>query len=262
MPSANGKVTGVNGKITLSKVPRWQQGVFACDITPHVSFRLSVSLRGQARKTTGIPGRSERLYQAALLRLTSLARGDGDPTRRHYDIQQRDQLRQHFISTQALFANGRINGGQKPARLGQRLSQLPHNESRFSPARQCRDAQPGDLRGFITSARLRPPRSWETSGLHSITTLRSPWYQAMFVLQNTFYHSCVRFFQDHMSYDYVFAPLTTDCISSPRVSGPTRCRCRSLSMVKRPIWPTVHAAHKARVPKPILRQSLVLRRGT
>lgn len=223
MPSANGKVTGVNGKITLSKLPRWQQGVFACDITPHVSFRLSVSLRGQARKTTGIPGRSERLYQAALLRLTSLAR-DGDPTRRHYDIQQRDQLRQHSISTQALFANGRINGGQKPARLGQRLSQLPHNESRFSPARQCRDAQPGDLRGFITSARLRPPRSWETSGLHSITALRSPWYQAMFVLQNTFYHSCVRFFQDHMSYDYVFAPLTTDCISSPRVSGPTRCR--------------------------------------
>ncbi|KAJ5743405.1 hypothetical protein N7533_010507 [Penicillium manginii] len=127
MPSANGKVTGVNGKITLSKVPRWQQGVFACDITPHVSFRLSVSLRGQARKTTGIPGRSERLYQAALLRLTSLARGDGDPTRRHYDIQQRDQLRQHFISTQALFANGRINGGQKPARL--RTATIPHDNA-------------------------------------------------------------------------------------------------------------------------------------
>ncbi|OQE16569.1 hypothetical protein PENFLA_c027G02582 [Penicillium flavigenum] len=76
-----------------------------------------------------------------------------------------------------------------------------------------------EMRKFLKPARMTPPRTWEAPAVHSIAALRSPWYQAMFTLQNTFYHSCIQFFQEHMSYNYAFAPLTTDCISSPMGLG-------------------------------------------
>ena len=39
------------------------------------------------------------------------------------------------------------------------------------------------------------------------------------MLQNAFYHACIKFFQIEMCYDYVLSPLTSDCISSPMGLG-------------------------------------------
>ncbi|TAQ84193.1 hypothetical protein B7494_g7493 [Chlorociboria aeruginascens] len=72
---------------------------------------------------------------------------------------------------------------------------------------------------LFSIANVASAKSWEDASTHCLKALRDPWYKAMFVLQDSFYHTCVKFFQTEMSYDYVLSPVTSDCISSPMGLG-------------------------------------------
>ncbi|KAG8529041.1 uncharacterized protein KY384_005675 [Bacidia gigantensis] len=71
------------------------------------------------------------------------------------------------------------------------------------------------IRAFFKPTTVKPPGSWKDPLAHSLQALNHPWYQAMFELQDTFYHACITFFRTEMGFDYVLSPLTSDCISSP-----------------------------------------------
>ena len=77
----------------------------------------------------------------------------------------------------------------------------------------------GKIRVHLRPTPVKPPGSWREPLAHSLLALSSPWYQAMFELQDTFYHACTRFFKTEMGFDYVFSPVTSDCISSPMGLG-------------------------------------------
>lgn len=75
------------------------------------------------------------------------------------------------------------------------------------------------IRASFKPTPLGPSKSWATPLAHSLLALSSPWYQAMFDFQDTFYHACIEFFRTEMGFDYVLSPVTSDCISSPMGLG-------------------------------------------
>lgn len=50
--------------------------------------------------------------------------------------------------------------------------------------------------------------------------LQSPWYTAVFALQDTLFHTTTFFFQSQLEYKYTLVPVETDSISSPIGLGP------------------------------------------
>lgn len=67
--------------------------------------------------------------------------------------------------------------------------------------------------------RIVAPKTWQQPSRHSIQALQSPWYAAVFALQDTLFHATISFFQSQLGYKYTLVPLTTDSISSPMGLG-------------------------------------------
>ena len=63
------------------------------------------------------------------------------------------------------------------------------------------------------------PKSWQRPSTHSLQALQSPWYTAVFALQDTLFHASVNFFKTVVGYKYSLVPVMTDSISSPMGLG-------------------------------------------
>jgi len=55
------------------------------------------------------------------------------------------------------------------------------------------------IRQNLLPARVKPPNSWRKLASHYLEALQNSWYEAMFILQNTFRHACIQFFQNEMA---------------------------------------------------------------
>lgn len=68
--------------------------------------------------------------------------------------------------------------------------------------------------------REQVPRIWNLEDKFAVAALRSKWYQAMFAIQSTFFHTSIDYFrQPKLNYRYLLVPLTTGSISSPMGLG-------------------------------------------
>ena len=65
---------------------------------------------------------------------------------------------------------------------------------------------------------LKAPKTWKDPKLQAVSAMHSPWYRAMFKLQNTLYDSTNYYFKSIL-YNYVLTPVTTQSISSPMGLG-------------------------------------------
>lgn len=64
------------------------------------------------------------------------------------------------------------------------------------------------------------PRIWNLEDSFAVAALRSKWYQTMFAIQSTFFHTSIDYFrQPNLNYRYLLVPLTTGSISSPMGLG-------------------------------------------
>ncbi|XP_013386169.1 uncharacterized protein LOC106155739 [Lingula anatina] len=66
---------------------------------------------------------------------------------------------------------------------------------------------------------IAAPKSWKDAETHSVAAIRSPWYQNLFQVQNTLFHTTAEYFHGNCKYSYALAPLTTHCISYPMWLG-------------------------------------------
>lgn len=81
-------------------------------------------------------------------------------------------------------------------------------------------ADPEDIKEIHSKiTQSRPPRSWEDPETHSTLAINNLWYQNLFQIQNTLFHSTVEYFHSSCHYSYALTPLTTDTISSPMGLG-------------------------------------------
>lgn len=67
--------------------------------------------------------------------------------------------------------------------------------------------------------RIVAPKTWQQPSTHSMGALQSPWYTAVFALQDTLFHATINFFHSQLGYKYTLVPVTTDSISSPMGPG-------------------------------------------
>lgn len=67
--------------------------------------------------------------------------------------------------------------------------------------------------------RIVAPKIWQQPSTHSMEALQSPWYAAVFALQDTLFNATTHFFQSQLGYKYTLVPVTTDPISSPMGLG-------------------------------------------
>ncbi|EEA25265.1 L-asparaginase, putative [Talaromyces marneffei ATCC 18224] len=64
-----------------------------------------------------------------------------------------------------------------------------------------------------------PPRSWSDPSRHLLTVLQDPWYEVLFTVQDTLFHTSTDFFRKSHGYQYCLVPSTTDAVSSPMGLG-------------------------------------------
>uniref|UniRef100_A0AC34FH49 Aminoacyl-transfer RNA synthetases class-II family profile domain-containing protein n=1 Tax=Panagrolaimus sp. ES5 TaxID=591445 RepID=A0AC34FH49_9BILA len=67
--------------------------------------------------------------------------------------------------------------------------------------------------------RIIAPKSWIDPIQHSRIAITDKWYTGVFKLQNTFFHSTVKYFNEKCKFNYVMTPLSTSTISSPMGLG-------------------------------------------
>jgi len=75
------------------------------------------------------------------------------------------------------------------------------------------------LRKIIHCERIQPPQSWKSPQKHTTVVLSDPWYENLFTIQDSLFHSSVGFFKLGVNYRYAFVPATTNAISSPMGLG-------------------------------------------
>ena len=63
------------------------------------------------------------------------------------------------------------------------------------------------------------PKTWQQADTHSLQALQSPWYSAVFTLQDTLFQVTNDIFHKQLGYKYALMPVTTDSISSPMGLG-------------------------------------------
>ena len=66
---------------------------------------------------------------------------------------------------------------------------------------------------------IAAPKTWHQPSSHSLQALQSPWYAAVFSLQNSLFHASISFFQRQLQFKYALVPVTTDSVSSPMGLG-------------------------------------------
>lgn len=64
-----------------------------------------------------------------------------------------------------------------------------------------------------------PPRSWTDPDRHLLKVLKDPWYESLFILQDSLFHTSTDFFRKSHGYQYCLVPSTTDAVSSPMGLG-------------------------------------------
>ena len=95
--------------------------------------------------------------------------------------------------------------------------------TQFGPLASDLDSIADDVKQLrelhMQHTRVVAPKTWQQPSTHPLQALQSPWYTAVFGLQNTLSHATTSFFQSHLGYKNALAPVTTDSISSPMGLG-------------------------------------------
>jgi beta-aspartyl-peptidase (threonine type) len=75
------------------------------------------------------------------------------------------------------------------------------------------------LRKTIHREHIQPPQSWKNPREHATAVLSESWYEYLFKIQDTLFHSSADYFKLGVNYKYAFVPATTNAISSPMGLG-------------------------------------------